>query len=968
MRWPMLSPMGRNRAELPPNGPSSAILYESETLRVVGNGLKSPIRFASFAHLLYRKQGGNFWGDEFFAKYGYGAIGFVSASPDWFPEEDMRQAVAAIGPDLVRTEGERLVAYGVSMGGYAALKYGALLGVDAAIAFSPQISINPAEVARFDPRYVRYYEPTRNGDMRIRAADLAPENYVLYDNFWTLDRKHAEQIAALGSVERFVLPFTGHASIRSIAEGHIAARFLERLAAPSPRKAAELRGMVRRTRKDTLVYWESRAVSLMGKRPAATRLILHAVRNARTLAPNAVVWQIAEVGALINCNEREEAEQALADIHLGAEAPIGLWARYIDCWRRIHGDGATIEMMGRAPPEVQSHPAFRFEDAVIRFDMGDVASAAAILSLIWPEQQQIARRMKLGQMLSATGEKEKALGVFRSLAEEAPTAEYLVTLAAALAEDRTNAEHLAEAPIHLGEARKIIDPDAALWRRVLLLYDALDARQVHVEAGREAVAALPGYPDLRAELAIALERNGQHDEALQLAVRLAPEHARIRRLDWLILIFRKAGMKAEAFALAHAAVADRPDDVASRLQLAVLLLERGEEEEAVTHLLALRGQASARLDLMQDAVAAFSAVGLHSDAAKAAGRLAFARVDQFDPQILLADCLIRAGLPKEATIHLRRVRRRIGDDAPGLCQIASRYRRAGDPTRAEELFARALGLSQDGNAESAWQTAARMELIALQSQHGGRRELAKARRAAAELERRGGTDPAFWCGLADLFATLGEMPRALAALGKAAALSPDDPAPKLREAELLVASRKMREAKTLLKALATPGSTRENFARALGALAKTEDGAAVRAAAEGRLAVAPHDSAAGLALARVLFAAGDAEGARARLIELMERRAGDAAFWSGVGDLFLELRDWPQAKLAAERAVANDPGNAKRAEEIIGIVRLLGNRAPPAQQSRPGQSRPEQPHGRIVARAARGPGLLSLLASTFRRS
>ncbi len=941
------------------SGPSPQIPYESETLRVVGNGLKSAIRFASFGHLLYRKQGTNFWGDEFFAKYGYGAIGFVAATPDWFPEEEVERAVAAIRPGLLRTEGQRLVSYGVSMGGYAALKYSALLGVDAAIAFSPQISINPVDVARFDSRYVRYYDRARNGDMRIRAADLAPENHVLYDNFWTVDRKHAEQIAALGPVERFALPFTGHASIRSIAEGRIAERFLQRLIGAGTGKAAELRGMIRSTRRNTLVYWESRAVSLAGRRPAATPQILHAVRNALALAPDAVIWQIAEVAALLNCGQREEAESALARIHLGAQAAVGPWVRYIDCWRRIHGDAKTIEMMGRAPAEVQRHAAFRFEDAVIRFEMGDVASAAAILSLIWPEQEQITRRMRLGQLLNAAGEKGKALGVFRSLAEEAPTAENLVMLAAALTEDRTNSERLAEALAHLGEARQIIDPDAVLWRRVLLLYDGLDARKAHVEAGREAVKALPGYPDLRMERAIALERDGRRDEALQLAMRLVADQARIRRLDWLILILRKAGMKSEAFALARVAAAERPDDAASRLQLAVLLLERGHEEEAFTHLMVLREQPSGRLDLVEDAVAAFDAVGLHSDAAKAAGRLAFARADQFGPQLLLADRLIRAGLLKDATIHLRRVRRHIENDAPSLCAIASRCRRAGEAPRAEELFARALGLIQGGGAEAAWQMAAQMELIALQSQHGGRRGLAEARRAAAELERRDSKDPAFWAGLADLFATLGETGRALAAIGGAIALRPDDPEPRLREAELLVAGGKMRAAKTRLAALAAPGSTRENFARAIAALARTGDRAAVRAAAEGRLAAAPQDATAKLALARALREAGDAEAARGRLIELMERRAGDAAFWSGVGDLFLDLRDWPEARRAAERAVANDPGNARRAEEIIGMVRLLSNRGPAAVH--PGQ-------GRFVSRGVRGPGFFSLLASTFRRS
>ncbi|MGH7103581.1 MAG: tetratricopeptide repeat protein [Acetobacteraceae bacterium] len=933
------------------------ILYESAALRAVANGIPSEIRFVSFCHLLYRKPGKSFWGDGFFAKYGLGAIGFVAAKPDWFPEAEMRRAVDAIRPRLARAPGQRLVSYGVSMGGFAALKYAALIGADAAIAFSPQISINPADVKHFDGRYVRFYDAARNRDMRIRTENLAATNYVLYDNFWTVDRKHAERIAALGRVERFALPFTGHASIRSIAEGRIAEPFLLGLIGGDPGRTAELRGMVRRTRRNTLVYWESRAVILTGRRAEATKQILHAVQSALGLAPHAVAWQIALVAALLNAGEREEALWALSRIHLGAETEVGQWVRYIDCHRRIHGDRATIEMMGRAPAEIQSQAAFRFEDAVIRFELGDVASAAAILSLIWPEQEQVGRRMKLGLMLYATGETEKARGVFRALAEAAPMAENLAALAGALAEDRGNPAALAEARKRLAEARKIIDPDPALWRRVLMLYDGLEPRQEQLEAAGEAVAALPGYPDLRMERAIALERAGAHAEALKMAVRLVPERTRIHRLDWLILILRQGGMGAAALAIARSAALERPDDAPSRLQLAVLLLERDDEEEAFQHLLAIRRRPSGRLDLMEEAVRAFAAVGLHSDAAKAAGRLAAGRRDQLEPQLLFADCLIRAGSLKEAQIHLRRVRRHVGDQPETLSAIASRWRRAGEAPRAEELYGRALGSEAGGSGEAAWRRAARMELIALRSQHGGRRALADARRAAAALAREADESPQFWTGLADLFAALDDVPRALGAIGRAIALGPDDAGPRLAEAELLLAAGREHDAVARLAALAGAGTTREIFARAITVLGKARDGTVLREACEARLAAVPGDAGAKLALARALFQVGESERARALLSLLMQRRAGDASFWSAVGDLFLDLKDRPQAKHAAERAIANDPGNAKRANEIICIVGLLSNREPARAAANPTR-RP----------AVRRPGILERLASTFTRS
>ena len=825
----------------------------------------------SFNHLFYGEQGTRFWGDGFFVKYDFGVIGFVSPDPDWFPEGDMQRAVGAIRAELARVFGERLVSYGVGMGGYTALKYATLLGVDAAIAFSPQISFNPADVARFDPRYIRYYDPTRNGEMRIHAEDIAGKNYVLFDNFWTVDRKHAEQVTALWPVEHFALPFTGHASVRSIAEGHIARPFLLRLVGASDGKAAELRGIVRRTRRSTQVYWESRAVSLTSRRPAATRQILRAVRGAVSLAPDAATLRIALVRALLDCGERSEAEQELAPVHLGTRGPIGQWIRYIDCYRRIHGERATLEMLGRAPSEMQSHTAFHFEDAVIRFDMGDGASASAILSLIWPEQEQITRRMKLGILLNATGEKEKALGIFRALAEEVPNAENLIQLAVALGKDKPNTAARTEALTHLAEARKIIDPDPALWRRVLLLYDRLEVPGEQVAAGREAVAALPGYPDLRMELAIALERSGKHAEALELAARLMPEHARIRHLDWLILVLRKGEMGAEALRLARSAVEEWPDDSASRLQLAVLLLERGDEEEAFAHLLHVRAHPPGRLDLMADAVAAFDAVGLHADAAKAAGPLAAIHEGQFAPQLLLADRLIRAGFLQEARIHLRRIRRNFGNDAANLSAIATRYRRVGEERRAEELFARALGSNPRApaskhehaapevqkeefrpahaafqglpaaNAGAASQTTAQMELIALSSQQGGRRGLAEARCAAAGLAKQNSQDSVFWAQLADLFASLDQPSQTLPAIGRAIGLAPGDPTHRLRQAELLLGAGRHSEAKSKLADLIDGSTTSATFARVVAAFDRMRDIGAAQAAAERWVAANPRD-------------------------------------------------------------------------------------------------------------------------------
>jgi thioredoxin-like negative regulator of GroEL len=940
-------------------GRETRILYETPRLCVFANNLRSPIRFVTFNQLFYRPERLRFWGDSFFAKHSFGAIGFVSSGPDWFPAAEVEKAIAAIRPALAPQSGERLVAYGASMGAYAALKYGSRLGVDTAIAFSPQMSIDPADVAWFDPRFLHFFDAADHSGMRIRAEDLPRESHIVYDGFLPSDRRHAETIAALGPVQLFSIPLTAHFTIQALAQGRIARPFLDRLLGPEAGRAAELRGMVRRTRRDTLVYWEGRATTLTRRHPSRTRTILHAVEKAHLFAPDAVIWKLALVTALLNCGEPEEAERELEKIDPGKQTPIEEWLRYIECYRRLHGDQATLAMMANASDEVRRHPAFRFEEAVIRFDIGEVASTTAILDMIWPEQEQITRRLMLGSILGRVGEREKALSVFRAHAELVPSAGNLVPLATALAEDAANKdganpESRAEALSHLAASRAVLDPpDHALWRRVLSLYERLDAPAEQLAAAREALAALPLYPDLRMELAIALERAGKPAEARALAARLAPRHAAIRRLDWLILLLRRAGMDAEALDIARFAASERPEDLAARLQLAVLLLARDEEEEAFEHLLAVRLRPGAiRPDLAADAIAAFAAVGLNNDAAIAAARRAAAHPDALAVQLNLSGHLVRAGRANEARAHLAAIRPRLGTDPAALIAIAEAFHLAGEDNRAEDLLARALGAEEPGEeiGEAREPATAHMRLIALRARHTGWLGRRAARRAAARLAAASRPDPAFWAGLAELFAALGQSSRAASAIARAVSLAPaaPDPAYALREAELFLAAGKRAAARRSLAALLARSPSPAAFARAVPLLEQAGDLPSARAAALAWRAAAPHDRAARLALAGLLIRAGEVAAGRAHLAPLMEGRAGDAAYWTAVAALELDLRDWPEARRAAERAIANDPSNAARAREILGMAALVGARAPAAQPS------PRQPAHPAAHPAAAG--------------
>ena len=84
------------------------------------------------------------FGQEFLRFKRIDALHILTRENDWFQNEDFLVACAQVA-ELTRHY-RRVVAYGSSMGGYAAIRYGGRVGAGVAFAMSPQYSINPREV------------------------------------------------------------------------------------------------------------------------------------------------------------------------------------------------------------------------------------------------------------------------------------------------------------------------------------------------------------------------------------------------------------------------------------------------------------------------------------------------------------------------------------------------------------------------------------------------------------------------------------------------------------------------------------------------------------------------------------------------------------------------------------------------------------------------------------------------------
>lgn len=142
------------------------------------------------------------------------AIHVIARDNNWYQEPDIMEAMARVRS--VSGRYGRVVTYGSSMGGYAALRLGGLVGAHAALALSPQFSIDPAIVPweKRWPESGKQFVPVWEGTLDLPILD---EAYVAYDPM-DLDRRHAGLFAARIRFTPIRLPHCGHPVTGVLAE------------------------------------------------------------------------------------------------------------------------------------------------------------------------------------------------------------------------------------------------------------------------------------------------------------------------------------------------------------------------------------------------------------------------------------------------------------------------------------------------------------------------------------------------------------------------------------------------------------------------------------------------------------------------------------------------------------------------------------------------------------------------------
>lgn len=247
------------------------IVFEDEHIRAIYLKGSADILVLSFGDLITRAKGTSINAEKSLSKYEYPVIGIMPKLKSWFPKASMQGVLEAIQPILAKYK--HVVAYGGSMGGYAAIKYAKPFQVSRVVAMVPQYSIHPEEVE--DRRYTDFYDHAVNADMRIQAEDIVDtcEYIVIYDPYFDLDREHYLKIKALiPQIHTLHLPYTGHDAIAVLANSALLHDFIEH-----PFDQIYFYRQIRAVKKNSKFYYRSVIAHLLGSHNEALGKILKSI-------------------------------------------------------------------------------------------------------------------------------------------------------------------------------------------------------------------------------------------------------------------------------------------------------------------------------------------------------------------------------------------------------------------------------------------------------------------------------------------------------------------------------------------------------------------------------------------------------------------------------------------------------------------------------------------------------------------
>lgn len=239
------------------------------------------------------------FGEAYLRSESISAIHVMGRSEDWYQYPDMAAALATV---RTATAGaDRVVTYGSSMGGYAALRFADAVGATDALALSPQYSIDP----RVAPQELRWTQDAKRIRWRPELSGpvvCSARPVVLFDPTGP-DRWHGERIEQDLGFRAIRLPYTAHPVTTYLADVSLLGPLLKDVLA-GDFDARGFQREARRRRARNGIYLGELAAA-QPQRKAATALAL--ARRAVDVSPGNHHAQVSLARLLSRDGQHDEA-------------------------------------------------------------------------------------------------------------------------------------------------------------------------------------------------------------------------------------------------------------------------------------------------------------------------------------------------------------------------------------------------------------------------------------------------------------------------------------------------------------------------------------------------------------------------------------------------------------------------------------------------------------------------------------
>lgn len=308
------------------------------------------------------------FGEAFLKAAGISAVHVMGRSEDWYQYPDTAEALAAVRAALAGAA--RVITYGSSMGGYAALRFADAVGATGVLALSPQYSVDPLKVP-FEQRWLQdgariRWRPEIDGELTCAVPAL-----VAYDPFDD-DRRHVDLIAAEIAVTRLPLPRFGHPVTTTLADMGVLAPLLRDVLDGRADVAAVL-AEARRKRSASASY----QITLAAAQPSwRARTGLTLAERAHALAQTALV-KVGLARQLARSGRHDEAQALHEAVAATKPRPVSFIVAQADDLTLAgrHAEAAAMAAEATAAAPGMAH--LRLWQGVKLWQAGDKAAARA---------------------------------------------------------------------------------------------------------------------------------------------------------------------------------------------------------------------------------------------------------------------------------------------------------------------------------------------------------------------------------------------------------------------------------------------------------------------------------------------------------------------------------------------------------------------------------------------------------------